>query len=160
MPFRGNIVNLAQESSRASKKRQDVLLHPLSSCCHLQTLLPFYGALTSTCGAMKVVFFFSVDADDTTKGGMKEATCFIYGCLPKRYSKKVMTDATFESCRHDFTFSFIAGPKLTMVVLQGTARFVDCIIQSGSRHGLRISYCVLGVRSCTRPCAKEQLLAN
>ena len=66
--------------------------------------------------------FFSVDADDTTKGGMKEATCFIYGCLPKRYSKKIMTDATFESCRYDFTFSFIAGPQLTMVVLHGTAR--------------------------------------
>ena len=58
-----------------TKNSQDVLLHPLSCCCHLQTLLPFYGALTSTCGVVKVgvCVFFSVEADDTTKGVMKKA---------------------------------------------------------------------------------------
>ena len=28
---------------------------------------------------------------------------------PKRYRKKIMTDATFESWRHDFAFSFSSG---------------------------------------------------
>ena len=91
-----------------------------------------------------------------------------YGCLPKRYSKKIMNDATFESgdmILHFCLVADVAGPQLTTVVLQGCARFAaglrlvfDCIIQAGSRHGLRISYmslCVLGVLSCATPIVQK-----
>ena len=45
-----------------------------------------------------------------------------YGCLPKRYSKKIMNDATFESGRHDFTFLFSSRCSRSPTNYGGTAR--------------------------------------